>query len=67
LKQGDATTKLDKVKKRAEIEKSLRTDYENKLKNEYNFEFVEKNFNSAIKIALDKKEKQNLDISTSKN
>lgn len=47
------------VKKRTEIEKKLREEFEAKLNSKFNFQFVSSNFDEALKIAKEKKEEQN--------
>lgn len=54
----------EKVKKRSEYENTFRSEFENKLKKKYKFKFEINNFNEALKIALQKKEKQNLEKSS---
>jgi parvulin-like peptidyl-prolyl isomerase len=49
----------DKVRKRAEIENNLRTEFENKMKLKYDFSFEEGNFSKALRLASIKKEEQN--------
>ncbi|MFZ1290236.1 MAG: peptidylprolyl isomerase [Melioribacteraceae bacterium] len=51
---------LEKVKYRSEKEKSLRTEFENFLKEKYEFNFITSNFESALKKASELKAKQNL-------
>ena len=45
----------------------IKTEYEEKLKGKFHFEFLENNFNKAIKIAEEQKANQNLDLSKSNN
>lgn len=52
--------KMERVKYRAEKEKTLRAEFENYLKNKYKFEFIESNFDESIKKANEFKNNPNL-------
>ncbi len=49
------------VAKRNEIKINYQTEYEDYLKEKYNFRFVEKNFANALDLALEMKKEQNLE------
>ncbi len=53
----------NKVKIKSEYEKTITTEFENKLKSKYKFKFEESNFSEALKVALQAKEKQTLERS----
>ncbi|MBK7979194.1 MAG: peptidylprolyl isomerase [Ignavibacteriae bacterium] len=60
MKNAADLQNLEKVKYRAEKEKSLRSEFENYLKNKYKFKFIDSNFDESIKKASEQKNKQNL-------